>query len=274
MPDIRILSETLSNKIAAGEVVARPASVVKELIENSLDARSSLITLEIENGGRSLIRVSDNGTGMAKDNALLSIERFATSKIQKDEDLFSIATMGFRGEALPSIASVSKFTLVTRSKDEDSGTNMIISGGKLLNVTETGAPIGTMVEVKNLFFNTPARKKFLKTTNTEMSHIADTFASIALGNKYIGFRFFNNGKLVKSFTSSDSLNERAIKVLGKDLSANLLELDNNENSVRVTGFISSPVVTRSSSRMIKIFVNNRLVNDRGIVSAILNGYKG
>jgi DNA mismatch repair protein MutL len=274
MSDIRILSETLSNKIAAGEVVARPASVVKELIENSLDAHASLITLEIENGGRTLIRVSDSGTGMAKDNALLSIERFATSKILNDKDLFSISTMGFRGEALPSIASVSKFTLVTRAKGEDSGTNIIISGGKLLNVTEIGAPIGTMVEVKNLFFNTPARKKFLKSTNTEMSHIADIFSSIALGNKYIGFRFISNGKLIKNFTSSDSLNERAIKVLGKDLSANLLKVDCKESNISISGFISSPEITRSSTRMIRLFVNNRLVNDRGIVSAMLNGYKG
>jgi DNA mismatch repair protein MutL len=274
MSDIRILPEALSNKIAAGEVVARPASVVKELIENSLDARSSLITLEIENGGRTLIRVSDNGTGMARDNALLSIERFATSKLLRAEDLFSISTMGFRGEAIPSIASISKFTLITRAKDDDIGTNIIISGGKLMNVIETGAPIGTMVQVKNLFFNTPARKKFLKSKNTEMSHIADTFSSIALGNKYVGFRLFNEGKLIKNFASSDSLNERAIKVLGKDLSANLLEIDSHENNIHVSGFISSPQITRSSSRTIKIFVNNRLVHDRAIVSAILNGYRG
>ena len=274
MPDIRILSETLSNQIAAGEVVARPASVVKELVENSLDALSSLITLEVENGGRTLIRVSDNGTGMSKDNALLSIERFATSKILKTEDLFSISTMGFRGEAIPSIAAVSKFTLITRVKDEEIGTNIIISGGKLMNVTETGAPIGTMVQVKNLFFNTPARKKFLKSTNTEMSHIADTFSSIALGNKYVGFRLFRGGQLIKNFASSDSLHERVIKVLGKDLSENLLEIDCQESNIHVSGFISSPLVTRSSSRMIKIFVNNRLVSDKGIASAILNGYRG
>jgi len=274
MPDIRILSETLSNQIAAGEVVGRPASVVKELVENSIDALSSLITLEIENGGRTLIRVSDNGTGMSKDNALLSIERFATRKILKTEDLFSISTMGFRGEAIPSIAAVSKFTLITRVKDEDAGTNIIISGGKLMNVTDTGAPIGTMIQVKNLFFNTPARKKFLKSTNTEMSHIADTFSSIALGNRYVGFRLFRGGQLIKNFASSDSLHERVIKVLGKDLADNLLEIDCQESDIHVSGFISSPQVTRSSSRMIKIFVNNRLVSDKGVASAILNGYRG
>ncbi len=274
MPDIRILSENLSNKIAAGEVVSRPASVVKELLENSIDAKSSNITLEVENGGRTLIRVSDNGTGMSRDNALLSIERFATSKISKTEDLFSISTMGFRGEAIPSIAAVSKFSLITREKETNTGTNIIISGGKLLNVTDTGAPHGTMVQVKNLFFNTPARKKFLKTYNTEMSHIADTFSSIALGNTGTGFRLFNAGKLIKNFTSSDSLYERVIKVLGKDLSHNLLKVDINENNIHVSGYISSPLITRSSSRMIKVFVNNRLVSDRGITSAIFNGYLG
>jgi len=274
MPDIRILSENLSNKIAAGEVVARPASVVKELLENSIDAKASNITLEVENGGRTLIRVSDNGTGMTRDNALLSIERFATSKIQDSEDLFSIATMGFRGEAIPSIASVSRFSLITREKDNNTGTNIIISGGKLMNVTDTGAPPGTMVQVKNLFFNTPARKKFLKTYNTEMSHVADTFSSIALGNPGLGFRLFNSGKLLKNFAASDSLYERVLKVLGKDLSSNLLEVDNQASNIHVSGFISSPKVTRSSSRMIKVFVNNRLVSNRGVTSAIFNGYRG
>ncbi len=274
MSDIRILSEALSNKIAAGEVVARPSSVVKELIENAIDARSSLITVEVESGGQSLIRVSDDGTGMTKDNALLSIERFATSKLQDAKDLFSISTMGFRGEALPSIAAVSKFTLITRAKDEDSGTNIIISGGKVLSVTETGAPIGTMVQVKDLFFNTPARKKFLKSNATEMSHIADIFSSIALGNKYVGFRLFSSGKLIRSFASSDSLNERAVKVLGKDLSAHLLEINLQEDNINVSGFISTPEITRSSSRMIRIFVNNRPVHDRAIASALFNGYRG
>jgi len=274
MSEIRILSEDLANKIAAGEVVARPASVVKELLENSIDAKAFNVTLEVENGGRTLIRVSDNGVGMSRDNALLSIERFATSKISSTEDLFSISTMGFRGEALPSIAAVSQFSLVTREKTDHAGTNIIMSGGKLLNVTETGAPPGTMVQVKNLFFNTPARNKFLKTYNTEMSHIADVFSSLALGNQGIGFRLFSNGKLVKTFASSDSFYERVIKVLGKDLSSNLLKIDCRGNDIHVSGFISSPLITRSSSRMVKVFVNNRLVNDRGIVSAVLNGYKG
>ncbi|MEN8211302.1 MAG: DNA mismatch repair endonuclease MutL, partial [Thermodesulfobacteriota bacterium] len=205
MTTVKILPEILSNQIAAGEVVQRPSSVVKELVENSIDAGSKSITIEILKGGKSLIRVSDDGCGLARDDALLSIERYATSKIFKKEDLFSISTMGFRGEALPSIASISKFCLVTRTKDSDIGTRIEIVGGKIRDVSDTGAPVGTMVEVKNLFFNTPARKKFLKTDNTETSHIIDAVSGMALGNPGIQIRLFLNNRLHKSFSSSDDL---------------------------------------------------------------------
>ena len=174
MSKIKILPEILSNKIAAGEVVERPASVVKELIENALDARSTRIIIEVEKGGRSLIRVSDNGTGMNRDDALLALERYATSKIYRDQDLFSISTLGFRGEALPSIAAVSRLTLVSTTETSEAGTKIIVEGGTIKKVSEVGAPVGTMITVKQLFFNTPARRKFLKTINTEMGHIADS----------------------------------------------------------------------------------------------------
>jgi len=170
MSKIKILPEILSNKIAAGEVVERPASVVKELVENALDAGSSRIMIDIEKGGRSLIRVSDNGSGMGRDDALLALERYATSKIYKDQDLFRIHTLGFRGEALPSIAAVSRFSLVSRDPSADVGTQISVEGGKIKNVTEIGAPKGTMVTIRQLFFNTPARRKFLKTIGTEMGH--------------------------------------------------------------------------------------------------------
>ena len=160
MSAIKILPENLSNKIAAGEVVERPASVVKELVENALDAGSDRIVVEIEKGGRTLIQVADNGVGMIRDDALLCIERYATSKIYSDDDLFSISTLGFRGEALPSIASVSRFRLVTRGQDADAGTEIIVDGGTVKRVVDTGAPVGTMVSVRQLFFNTPARRKF------------------------------------------------------------------------------------------------------------------
>ena len=174
MSKIKILPEILSNKIAAGEVVERPSSVVKELVENALDADSTRIIIEVEKGGRSLIRVSDNGSGMNRDDALLAPERYATSKIHKDEDLFAINTLGFRGEALPSIAAVSKFCLVTRDRTSQTGTEVLVEGGIIKKVSQVGAPLGTMVTVRQLFFNMPARRKFLKTVNTEMGHIADS----------------------------------------------------------------------------------------------------
>ena len=197
MPRIKLLPEILSNKIAAGEVVERPASVVKELLENALDADSRRIMVEIERGGRSMIRVSDDGVGMGRDDAMLAIERYATSKIFKDSDLFAIRTLGFRGEALPSIAAVSRFSLVTRERTGAVGTAVEVEGGKLTKVSETGAPPGTMVMVRQLFFNTPARRKFLKTITTEMGHIADIIANTALGHAGIYFRLHHDGRLVK-----------------------------------------------------------------------------
>ncbi len=274
MTTIRILPEILSNQIAAGEVVQRPSSIVKELVENSIDAGATSISVEIEKGGKSLIRISDNGCGLSKDDALLSIERYATSKIFTKEDLFSISTMGFRGEALPSIASVSKFTLVTRTLKSDIGTKIDIVGGKIRDVSDAGAPVGTMVEVKNLFFNTPARKKFLKSDNTETSHIADMISGMALGNSHIQFRLFLNKHLTKNFSLSDDLFQRSINVLGKDVSKNLYKIKFSDDFMDIKGFAVHPKVCRSSSSKIFLFVNNRLIYDRGLVSAIFQGYKG
>jgi DNA mismatch repair protein MutL len=188
MAKIRVLPENLSNKIAAGEVVERPASVVKELVENALDAGATRVIIEVEKGGQSLIQVSDNGAGMRRDDALLAIERYATSKISTDDDLFAISTLGFRGEALPSIAAVSRFALLTRHNTSDAGTQISVDGGKIKNVSEIGAPQGTMITVKQLFFNIPARKKFLKSVGTEMSHIADIVTRMALGHPEVQFR--------------------------------------------------------------------------------------
>ena len=274
MTTIRILPEILSNQIAAGEVVQRPSSIVKELVENSIDAGATSISVEIEKGGKSLIRVSDNGCGLLRDDALLSIERYATSKIFTKEDLFSISTMGFRGEALPSIASVSKFTLVTRTKKSDVGTRIDMVGGKIRDVSDAGAPVGTMVEVKHLFFNTPARKKFLKSDNTETSHIADMISGMALGNSHIQFRLFLNKNLTKNFSLSDDLFQRSINVLGKDVSKNLYKIEYTDDFMGIKGFAVDPKVFRSSSSKIFLFVNNRLIYDRGLVSAIFQGYKG
>src|SRR5437763_1648675 len=198
MNRIRLLSEQVANQIAAGEVIERPASVVKELVENSLDAQAGRVTVEIQAGGRSLIRVLDDGTGMSRDDALLCLERHATSKIRLAEDLASISTMGFRGEALPSIASVSRFTLTTRERGDESpeGTQIIIHGGKILEVKAAGSAPGTVLEVRQLFFNLPARRKFLRTDETEASHIQHYLTLAALAFPQVAFTFQKDGRAI------------------------------------------------------------------------------
>lgn len=272
MSSIRILPETLSNKIAAGEVVERPASVVKELVENALDAGATRILIEIENGGRSLIRVSDNGSGMSRDDALLAIERYATSKLAGEADLFSIQTLGFRGEALPSIAAVSRFTLVTRSTDAAVGTGIYLEGGKLIKAAEEGAPVGTMVSVRQLFFNTPARRKFLKTTATEMAHITDTVATIALARPEVQFRLLHNRKTIRNFSTTDAA-VRAADVLGQDLLKALYEVSAAQDAVSISGWISDPRSSRSTTQGIYLFVNGRPVRDRTIQHGLMAGYQ-
>jgi DNA mismatch repair protein MutL len=272
MSKIKILPEILSNKIAAGEVVERPASVVKELVENALDANSTRIIIEVEKGGRSLIRVSDNGSGMNRDDALLAPERYATSKIYKDEDLFAINTLGFRGEALPSIAAVSKFCLVTRDRTSQAGTEVVVEGGTIKKVSQVGAPLGTMVAVRQLFFNMPARRKFLKTVNTEMGHIADTVSSMALGRPDIQFRLIHNGKVVKNWSATGDNVGRVVDVLGKDIKNNLNKIEFTSDFLTVQGWISSPRITRSTSRGIYLYVNQRVVRNRVIQHALFQGY--
>ncbi len=272
MSKVRILPEILSNKIAAGEVVERPASVIKELIENSLDAGSSIINIEIENGGKNLIRISDNGSGMSGDDSLIAIERYATSKIYSDDDLFSINTLGFRGEALPSIASVSRFTLVTREHKSDIGTEVYIEGGRVKKVNETGAPKGTMITVEQLFYNTPARRKFLKTISTEMSHISDIIASIALGWPAVQFRLTHNKKIVKSWPKTNGSFDRAVDVLGNDLKNSLQEVSFEDSYLKIDGWISSPDINRTTSNRIYIYINGRYIKDRKLLHALLQGY--
>jgi DNA mismatch repair protein MutL len=272
MSKIKILPELLSNKIAAGEVVERPASVVKELVENSLDAGGRRIMIDVVQGGRSLIRVADNGSGMSHDDALLALERYATSKIYKDRDLFSINTLGFRGEALPSIASVSQFSLVTRAESADSGTEIQVAGGKIKNVAEVGAPKGTMVTVKQIFFNTPARRKFLKTVGTEMGHIAERVASIALGQPGVQFRLTHNDKIVKDWPVTSSAFDRVVDVLGGDLRNDLFAVDAQTDQIALSGWISLPRATRRTSRGIYIYVNGRFVHDRIVQHALFEGY--
>lgn len=274
MSQIKILPEILSNKIAAGEVVERPCSVVKELVENSLDAGSTRVIIEIANGGLSLMRVSDNGIGMNHDDALLSLERYATSKIYKDRDLFSINTLGFRGEALPSIASVSKFSLITKDEISEVGTEIFVEGGTIKKVAEIGAPMGTMITARHLFFNTPARRKFLKTVKTEMGHIVETVANIALGWPDVQFKLYHNGKTVKNWYSSPDPFNRVLDVVGNDMRNDLLRIKFEDKFVSGEGWISSRRISRKTSRGTYIYINGRVVRDTGIQHALFEGYAG
>ncbi len=274
MPRIRILPDILANKIAAGEVVERPASVVKELVENALDADSSRILIDIEHGGRTLIRVADNGTGMSADDALLAMERFATSKIQTDADLFAIRTLGFRGEALPSIAAVSKMTLITREQQADSGIEVRVEGGKILHVHEAGAPPGTMISVAQLFFNTPARRKFLKSVSTEMGHIADTIAGMALGHTSVKFKLTHNAKTVKQWQRVSDPDERVADVLGQVTRNELIQLRAQKQELKLLGYLGPPRLARSTSRGIYLYVNGRRVRDRMVQHALFEGFSG
>jgi DNA mismatch repair protein MutL len=274
MSQIRILPEMLSNKIAAGEVVERPASVVKELVENAIDAGSSRILVEIEQGGRKLIRVSDNGQGMGRDDALLCLERYATSKINREPDLFAIRTLGFRGEALPSIASVSRFTLVTRETDTDVGTRIEVAGGRITSVSDAGAPSGTMITVAGLFFNTPARRKFLKSINTEMGHIADTIASMALCRPSVQFQLSHNNRIVKSWSPATDPADRVADVLGAGVKKELHAVERATEDIEISGWVTAPRMNRSTARGIYLFVNGRWVKDRVIQHALFAGYSG
>jgi DNA mismatch repair protein MutL len=272
MPRIKILSEVLSNKIAAGEVVERPASVVKELVENAIDAESSRITVEVKKGGKSFIRVSDNGVGMDRDDSLLALERFATSKIYDEEGLFSIATLGFRGEALPSIASVSDMEIVTKTAAADVGTKIVVKGGQVKDVSDVGGANGTMITVSRLFYNTPARRKFLKTDQTEMGHISDTVTRTVLAMPSIHFRFSHNGRDLGNWSSTKNSLHRITEVLKGDVGDYMRPVDYSQGHIRIHGFAASAEITRTTSRGQYIYVNGRFVRDPVIQHAVMEGY--
>jgi DNA mismatch repair protein MutL len=282
---IRVLSDTVANKIAAGEVVERPASVVKELIENSLDAGATELRIEVESGGRRLIRAADNGCGMLRDDALLAFERHATSKLSDVRDLLSIATLGFRGEALPSIASVSRLVLETRSEDETTGATVEINGGKLLRCDEYPGPAGTTVTVRDLFFNVPARKKFLRSDQTELAHIASLVTHYSLAHPQKFFQLRHGGNELLDVTPVETLRERVYQVFGNQTLEELIDLDfverelemveAEERSSRVfalRGFVSGPQVQKMNRNSIFLFVNGRLIRDRLLLHALSSAY--
>lgn len=251
----------------------RPASVVKELVENAIDAESSRITVEIEKGGRRRIRVSDNGFGMDRDDAVLATERYATSKIYNEDDLFSIRTLGFRGEALPSIASVSRMEIITKPRALDAGTRIVIHGGNVETVSAIGAPQGTSVTVDDLFYNTPARKKHLKTQQTETGHITDTFSRMAMACPAIHFTLSHNNKTIADWESTQDQAFRITEVLKGDLEKDLCELDSTIGDTHIWGLIASPHITRSNSRSQYVYVNGRPVRDSLLYHAVIQGYE-
>jgi DNA mismatch repair protein MutL len=293
MSVIHILPEAVANKIAAGEVVERPASVVKELVENSMDADAGHIQVSVEAGGKRLIRVVDDGCGMSHDDALLAFERHATSKIRSAEDLFEISTLGFRGEALPSVAAVSRLVLETRHASEHSGTRLEMAGGRLRDVKEVAWPVGTRLEVRDLFYNTPARRKFLKSESTELGHIASLVTHYALAHPDKSFRLGSLSNEILNVSPVASLRERVYQVMGAQILEQLVEitpverrmalpaaLDSEEEGisaeaslVRVFGFTSRPEVHKLNRNNIYFFVNRRLVRDRLILHAIAEAYR-
>lgn len=274
MSKIQVLPEAIANKIAAGEVIERPSSVVKELVENSIDAGASQIAVEIRNAGKKLIRVVDNGSGMNKDDAKLAFERHATSKISSAEDLFAIHTLGFRGEALPSIASVSKLQLVTRTGDSLSGIKIEMDSGKLIGITDAGAPIGTTISIHDLFFNTPARLKFLKSDFTEISQITTIVTHLALAYPGISFRLLLDGKEIFHSTSVTDLRDRVVAVLGKETEKELLKMESEESGLKVIAYIGRPSLTRKNWFSLLVFVNGRFISNRSINNAVYEGYHG
>ena len=275
MTQIHVLDDTTINKIAAGEVVERPASVVKELVENAMDAGATAIEIEIMGGGVSFIRVADNGHGMTREDARTAILRHATSKISSVSDLQTVATLGFRGEALPTIASVSRFSLLTRRGTDDLGTRVDILGGKPPEIEDAGCEIGTTVRVEELFFNTPARKKFLKTNTTEAGKISDYVIRLALSRPDIAFRFINNNRLTIMTAGDDSLRRAIESIYGGDTAGALIPLDfhDEEAEIRITGYVSKPSVIRSSRAWQTYIVNGRTIQNRAIAKAIDNVYR-
>nr|C6E4L2.1 RecName: Full=DNA mismatch repair protein MutL [Geobacter sp. M21] len=269
---IRILPENLTNKIAAGEVVERPASVAKELVENALDAGSKEVVVEIESGGRRLIKVSDTGCGMSRDDALLALERHATSKIATDEDLFSLCTLGFRGEALPSVASVSRLTISTRTSDSVEGTEIYAEGGRIKEVKECGMAVGTVISVRNLFFNTPARLKFMKSAETEGGHVGELLTRLAISRPEVRFTYKNDGKVMFRALDAD-LKERVATMLGRSISSFLYPVSYQEGGLKVSGLVAAPECSRSAGSHLYTYINGRFIKDKVVQHAILQAYR-
>ena len=274
MSKIRLLPDHVANQIAAGEVVERPASVAKELVENAIDAGATRITIDVEAGGRRLLKITDDGEGMVRDDAILAFERHATSKIKTGEDLAAIATLGFRGEALASIASVARVELITKSEDAAAGARVIIEGGRMRDVRDAAHPRGTTIIVRDLFYNVPARRKFLRSEATESFHLTNLVTHYALAHPEISFSLSNNGREVLQAAAAQDLRERAYQIFGEEFLNNLLEVSGGHVHVaRVSGYVSAPRDRRTSRDAQYLFVNGRFVRDHLIGRALSEGYR-
>ena len=269
---INILDKDTIDKIAAGEVVERPASIVKELLENSIDAGSSSVTVEIKNGGIDLIRITDNGCGIPSSEVKKAFLRHATSKIVSDKDLISIKSLGFRGEALSSIAAVSKCEMITKTRDELTGVRYYIEGGTEVEYEEIGAPDGTSIIIRDIFYNTPARRKFLKTASTEGAHISELVEKLAMANTEIAFKFISNGQIKLQTNGSGNLKDIVYQLYGKEISKALCNVDYEKNGIKIRGVVARPEVTRSSRNLENIFVNGRYIKDNIISKAVEDGF--
>lgn len=273
MGNIVLLDDLTINQIAAGEVIERPANVVKELVENSIDAGATKISVEIENGGITSIRITDDGKGIAPDDVALAFERHATSKIRSAEDLTKVMTMGFRGEALASIAAIAKVELITRTRDQEIGTKVIVEGGDIISKEECGAPYGTTIIVRELFYNTPVRYKFLKKDFTEGGYIESAVEKIALINPSISFRLVNNRKTILQTSGNGDITTVVYNIFGKDVSQNLVNVDNEYEGVKVRGVAGKPEIARSNRTNQLFYVNGRNIKDKILSAAVEEAYR-
>ena len=272
MSKIIELPEVLANQIAAGEVIERPASVVKELVENSIDAGSSQITIEIEESGLKKIQVTDNGEGIAQEDVALSLHRHATSKIKSQADLFRIRTLGFRGEAIPSIASISHFTVKTATADENYGTLLIAKGGEIEKQEPISTPVGTKITVENLFYNTPARLKYMKSLQSELAHIVDVVNRLSLAHPEIAFTLINDGRQMTTTSGTGDLRQAIAGIYGLNTAKKMIEISNADLDFEVSGYISLPELTRANRNYITILINGRYIKNFLLNRAILDGY--
>jgi DNA mismatch repair protein MutL len=271
---IRQLSASVINKIAAGEVIERPASVVKELLENSVDAGATQIELAIEKGGTEMIRITDNGFGIPQEQLQLAVTSHATSKIIDAEDLFQVGTFGFRGEALASIAEVSQTVIRSRPADQECGFELVVNGGHREPEQPCGCPVGTTIEVRQLFYNTPVRQKFMRTPQTERGHIAEAFTRVALAHPEIQMTFLNNGKATHNLPATESWRDRIDAFFGPEISSNLIPVNNSHGEISISGFVVDPSVNRANNRMQYLFLNDRYIRDRSLQHALSESYRG